>query len=374
MSNILVLNSGSTSIKYKIFDSGKKCLKSGIIDGAADHEKALKDILRQIGDLRGLAAVGHRVVHGGDDFYEPLILNNDNIIRLEKYNELAPLHNPYNLAGIRAAMNFLPEIPQAAVFDTGFFRDLPEEAKNYPLSKDLAERFNIRRYGFHGISHEYAAAAGAKKIGLDLRKVNLITCHLGGGWSIAAIKKGKPIDVSMGFTPMEGLMMMTRSGDIDPGIIFYLLKQGKLPEKDKKSEVVMDFSRSRNHPAATEPGDNETVLSLEEILNNNSGIKGVSGGIGDYKELLRLVSLGNSAAKLAFDMAAYRLVKYIGSYYAVLEGRLDGIIFTGRIGAGNPMTRNAVARKLKFLKCPHIAVEADEELAIAKKIKLLVRG
>ncbi|MFA6106370.1 MAG: acetate kinase [Patescibacteria group bacterium] len=372
MSNILVLNSGSTSIKYKIFNDEEKCLKSGIIDGAADHEKALKDILRQIGDLRDLAAVGHRVVHGGDDFYDPLILDSEKIGRLEEYNGLAPLHNPYNLAGIRAAMNYLPEIPQAAVFDTGFFRDLPEEAKSYALPKDLSDRFNIRRYGFHGISHEYAAMVGAKKLGLDFKKANLITCHLGGGWSVAAIKKGKPIDTSMGFTPMEGLMMMTRPGDIDPGIIFYLLKQGDSAESGGKREAVIDFSRNKDSQTEIGTGTGEAAERLEKILNYSSGIKGVSGGIADYKELLKLVSLGNGAAKTAFDMAVYRLVKYIGSYYAALEGRLDGIVFTGRIGAGNPMTRNAVTRKLKFLKCPHVAVEADEELAIAKKVRVLM--
>jgi acetate kinase len=362
MKNILVINSGSTSLKYKLFDENEKELKSGKLVDVVETEKAVKSILKEIGGLENLIAVGHRVVHGGDKFHKPVLLSDEIIGELEKFNELAPLHNPYNLAGIKAVQGFLPAVPQFAVFDTAFYFDLPEVAKTYAIPKNLAEKYKIRRFGFHGISHEYAmqeaayaltpnpspASAAKRERGARFGKkeimscpCNLITCHLGGGWSVTAIKNGKPVDTSMGWTPMEGLIMMTRPGDIDAGIVVELIKNSSMDE-------------------------------VYNLLNHESGIKGLT-GLDNFQDVLKETSFGYKDAKLAFDLAVYKLVKYIGSYWAVLDGHVDAIVFTGAIGAGNPMTRNAVMKKLKFLgDVPMIVVKTDEELAIMRKIGKLL--
>ena len=222
--SILVINSGSTSLKYKLFNDDNIEIKSNVFTEFASLSHAIKSALKEINDLRGISAAGHRVVHGGDEFIKTEIINDEKLTKLEKYNELAPLHNPYNLAGIREMMDYLPNVPQVAVFDTAFFSDLPEIAKTYALPRDLTKKLNIKRYGFHGISHEFVTQEAACELGKDINKINLIICHLGGGWSISAIKNGKPIDISMGWTPLEGLVMMTRAGDLDPGIIIKLLK------------------------------------------------------------------------------------------------------------------------------------------------------
>ncbi|MEA3464221.1 MAG: acetate/propionate family kinase [Patescibacteria group bacterium] len=344
--SILVINSGSTSLKYKLFDNAEKEIKQGVFTDIASHETAIKNCLREIGDLRGIKAVGHRVVHGGDQFIKPTLINDEVLAELEKFSDLAPLHNPYNIAGIKAVSGFLPETPQVAVFDTAFFADLPEAAKIYALPISMLDKYKIKRYGFHGISHQFAMREAAKQLNRDVKKINLITCHLGGGWSITAIKGGKPIDTSMGWTPLGGLVMMTRAGDLDPGIVVELLR---------REEAKLHIGN---------------LASIENILNRESGIKGLSGGITDYQKLLREVSLGNKQAKLAFDVAIYKLCKYIGAYWAILQGKVDAIVFTGAIGAGNPMTRNAVIAKLKFLNnIPAMAVKANEELMIAKEVR-----
>lgn len=336
MKNILVINSGSTSLKYKLFDENERELKSGKLVDVEDTEKAVKNVLKEIGNLQNLIAIGHRVVRGGGKFFESVLLNNEIIGELEEFNELAPLHNPYNLAGIKAVAGFLPDIFQYAVFDTAFYFDLPEVARTYALPKSLIEKYKIRKYGFHGISHEYAMNEAAEKLGKKIDKLNLITCHLGGGWSVTAIKNGKPVDTSMGWTPMEGLVMMTRAGDIDAGVVVELMKNYGLEETNN-------------------------------LLNYESGIKGLT-GLDNFQDVLKEASLGYKDAKLAFDLAVYRLVKYIGAYWTILEGKVDAIVFTGAIGAGNPMTRNAVMRKLKFLSdIPALVVKTDEELAIARK-------
>ncbi|PIV52097.1 acetate kinase [Candidatus Falkowbacteria bacterium CG_4_9_14_3_um_filter_36_9] len=349
MSNILVINSGSTSIKYKVFDQNEKQLLAGNLNDFNNHENALKQILRKIVNIGEIKAVGHRMVHGGDKFFRSLLINDENISELEKFNDLAPLHNPYNLAGIKASLNFLPHLPQVAVFDTAFYFNLPEIARTYALPKELLKQHKIRRYGFHGISHEYVMSEAAQKLKKPAGKINLITCHLGGGWSITAIKNGRPIDTSMGFTPMEGLVMMTRSGDIDPGLIFYLLHNEAVREEER-------------------------ITSVYHMLNYESGIKGLS-GVKDYQELIRNVSLGNSDCQLAFDIAINRLVKYIGSYWAILEGKVDAIVFTGGIGAGNAMTRNEVKNKIKFLgEVKILSIQTNEELMIAREVRKLVSG
>ena len=346
MSNILVINTGSTSIKFKLFDLEEKELLAGCLEHVEDYDTALKKLLRQVVNFGEIVAVGHRIVHGGDVFFEPTILNDKIISELEKLNHLAPLHNPYNLAGVRAATSFLPEVPQIAVFDTAFFKDLPDYARTYALPKKIIEQYKIFRFGFHGTSHEYAMIKVADELGVKTNKLNMISCHLGGGASIAAIKNGQAVDISSGYTPNEGLVMMSRTGDLDSGIIFQLLKKIEGVDDDAKSDY------------------------LYKILNNESGIKGLTGGIDDFKELIKQVSLGNRDANLAFEVFIYKIIKYIGSYWAVLGGKVDAISFTGAIGAGHPLTRETIMRKLKFLcKINHLTIAPNEELMIAKKIK-----
>lgn len=350
MGNILVFNSGSTSIKYVLFDGQEKQLQGGSFNEVQNYEKTIKKILREIKGIERIEAIGHRVVHGGDKFIMPTVVTEKNLLELEEYNYLAPLHNPYNLEGIKVCLSFLPNIPQIAVFDTAFFADLPAAARRYALPREVADKYNIKRFGFHGTSHKFAALEAAKILGKSLDKLNLITCHLGGGWSITAIKKGIAIDTSMGFTPLEGLVMITRAGDLDPGIIIELIKKsGKTTAEEAAEEV-------------------------SRLLNQESGIKGLS-GLADFQKLLREVSQGEEEARFAFTAAIYKLIKYIGSYWAVLEGQVDAIILTGAIGAGNPMTKNAIKNKLKFLgPVEIISLKTDEELMIAREVKKLAES
>ncbi|MFH1583206.1 MAG: acetate/propionate family kinase [Candidatus Falkowbacteria bacterium] len=343
--SILVINSGSTSVKYKLFSDDEEEIKQGNIGNVADHQAALKQVLRDVGGLQDLSAVGHRVVHGGHKFSKPLLINQDNFLELEQFNNLAPLHNPYNLAGIKAAIGYLPQIKQVAVFDTAFYANLPEISRLYALPVEISEKYKIYRYGFHGTSHKYVMQESAKLLKTEINKINLISCHLGGGWSITAIKNGQPIDTSMGLTPLEGLVMMTRAGDIDPGIIFKLLEE--MPEEINQDKVARVY----------------------DLLNKQSGIKGLA-GVNDFRELLKMVSLGNKEANLAFDLSINHLVKYIGAYWTELEGKAQAIIFTGAIGAGNPMTRNQVMKKIRCLgKLPMLVIKADEELMIMREVK-----
>ncbi|MFA6306265.1 MAG: acetate/propionate family kinase [Patescibacteria group bacterium] len=346
--SILVINSGSTSVKYKLFAGDETEIKQGEITGVTDHQAALKQVLRDVGGLQDLEAVGHRIVHGGHKFFKPLVINQDNFLELEQFNNLAPLHNPYNLAGIKAAVGYLPQIKQVAVFDTAFYADLPEISRLYALPKEISEKYKIYRYGFHGTSHKYAMQESAKLLKTEVSKISLISCHLGGGWSITAIKNGRPIDTSMGLTPLEGLVMMTRAGDIDPGIIFKLLEE--MPEEINRDKLAMVY----------------------DLLNKQSGIKGLS-GVNDFQQLLKMVSLGSQEANLAFDLAINRLIKYIGAYWTELEGKAQAIVFTGAIGAGNPLTRNQVMKKIKCLgKLPMLAVKTNEELMIMREVKELI--
>lgn len=345
---ILAINSGSTSIKYALFNDQEAEIKRGEVENVKDHNTALKSVLRQIGDLRDLKAVGHRVVHGGLKFSEPLLINEKNFSELGQFNDLAPLHNPYNLAGIKATVEYLPQVRQVAVFDTAFFSALPRAAKLYALPVELSEKYGIYRYGFHGTSHKYVLEESAKLLRKEVNKINLISCHLGGGWSITAVKNGLPVDTSMGLTPLEGLVMMTRPGDIDPGIIFRLLKI--MPGEITETKVDL----------------------LYDLLNNDCGIKGLA-GFDNYQKFLASVSLGSEDAKLAFDLAINRLVKYIGAYWTELRGVVDAVVFTGAIGAGNPMTRNQVMEKIKCLgELPVLAIKTDEELMIAREVKKLI--
>lgn len=346
---ILVLNSGSTSLKYKLFQLPNfKILAENYFPEIKDHVSAVKQALREIGDLRDIAAVGHRVVHGGKKFTEPIVVTPAIFEQLSHYNHLAPLHNPYNLAGIKAVSEYLAKIPNVAVFDTMFYKDLPAKTKFYAIPWELSERYEIQRFGFHGLSHAYAAEEAAKKLNIDFAKINLITVHLGGGASITAIEKGKAIDTSMGFTPMEGLVMMTRGGDLGAGVVLKLCQ------------------------IYYEKNPDQACHAVDDLLNHQSGIKGVS-GISNYLDLLKEMSLGNSRARLAFDMFIYRIQKYIGAYFAIL-GQVDGVVFTGAIGSGNPITRKKVCQNLKILEGVNVmAIKTNEEEMAAREVRKLLR-
>lgn len=339
---ILVLNLGSQSIKWKIFDKSSKGLK--LIKGnkrdvfaLKNYEKILEDEMKSIVVYKkDIKKVGHRVVCAGDALRKPAKIDSKTLDEIRKYNKIAPLHNPYNILGIKTATRFFPKAEQIAIFDTEFFSNLPIKSSIYPLPTKINEKYGFKRFGFHGISHEYVAKEGAKIISKRFNSLRIITCHLGGGASITAIKNGKAIDTSLGYSPMDGLMMMTRSGSIDPGIIF---------------ELLNDFSKDR----------------VRHILNYESGLKGISGQK-DMLSLLRRVRKGDKKAKLAFDIFCHQIKKYIGAYFAILGG-CDLLIFTGSIGAGDPKTRNTVCKDLNILKNTKVlAIKTDEELAIIRKI------
>lgn len=349
---ILILNLGSQTIKWKLFDKNLGLIKQGKVN--IKNPKKYKDFL--VSELKKIQKtnktiklIGHRVVHGGPKLRKPIKITPKALKEIKKYNELAPLHNPFNVLGIETCKKVFSKAKQFAVFDTGFFKDLPEKSKICSLPENLRKKYFIRKYGFHGISHEYVSKQAAQKIKKPFNKLKIITCHLGGGASITAIKNGKAIDTSMGFTPLQGLVMMTRTGDIDPGIILYLSK--KIGAK-----------------------------KLHEILNKKSGIKAIC-GLSDMRNVLKAVEKKNppslklrrasKKAKLALDIFVYSIQKYIGSYFAILNG-CDILVFTGAIGYGSKKIRNMICKNMSILKNTKIlAIETNEELAIAQKIKNL---
>jgi acetate kinase len=262
-------------------------------------------------DISEIGAVGHRVVHGGEEFTGSVIVDERVIASIEKYADLAPLHNPSNLAGIRAVQRRLPDIMQIACYDTAFHATIPEVAYMYALPYELYQKYRIRRYGFHGISHRYVARRAAALMGRGKYEVNAVTCHLGNGCSITAVKEGRSVDTSMGFTPLEGVPMGTRSGDLDPAILFYLVDKGY------------------------------TAQELSTLCNKQSGLLGISGLSNDIRSLLELSAQGKERAKLAIDVFCYRIRKYIGAYAAVLEP-LDALVFTGGIGENAACLRKQI--------------------------------
>lgn len=336
---ILVLNCGSQSIKYKIFNDKLNIIESNEFSiNKENYKKKLEKILNNCKN-KDIQIIGHRIVHGGKYFFEPTKLTNKVIKKLKKISYLAPLHNPYNILGIEIAKKIFKGVNNYGVFDTGFFKDLPLVAKIYPLPKDIIKNFCIRRYGFHGISHEYILLKTSELLKKPKNRLNIISCHLGGGGSICAIKNGKPIDISMGYTPLEGITMMTRSGDIDPGIVILLSKH---------------FGTKKTY----------------EILNKKSGLFSICG----FKSMLEILKRKNEnkKCKLAFDIYIYRIKKYIGAYYSIL-GKLDAVVFTGNIGAGKRETRDAICKGLFFLKKAKVlSIKTDEEYLIAKKIKCFI--
>lgn len=349
---ILVINSGSSSIKYQLFLMPQgKSLFSGSVEkiGEAgsefkDHHEGLRFILSQLDEK--VDAVGHRVVHGAEFFKEPTIINKNVISKIRKCFRLAPLHNPPNLEGILACNKLLPGTKQIAVFDTAFYSTLKPEVFVYAIPFEFYKKDKIRKYGFHGTSHAYVAREAARILRRPLNKLKLITCHLGNGCSITAVKNAKAVDTSMGFTPLEGLVMGTRSGDIDPAIIIYLIKN-----------------------------NNITPTEIDNLLNRKSGLLGVSGVSNDYRKLSQEAKKGNKRAKLAVDIFIYRIRRYIGAYIMALKG-VDAVVFTAGIGENVKTLRKRTTQGIDFLKKKPkvLAIHTNEELSIAQQSYKLLNG
>jgi len=348
---ILVINSGSSSIKYKLFEMPKeRLLSKGLIEHIGekgykihDHYTGLKMILRRIDSV---SCVGHRVVHGAEKFKKPVLIGNEVIRDIRQCCEIAPLHNPANLAGILACKKLLPHLKQVAVFDTAFHQTLPDYAYIYGLPYEYYKRFGIRKYGFHGTSHEYVAGEAARILKKPLNKLRIITCHLGNGCSITAVDREKSVDTSMGFTPLEGLIMGTRCGDIDPALVTYIMHKRRLD-----------------------------AHSIDEVLNKASGLKGISGISNDMRLLEMKARMGNRRAKLAIDIFTYRIKKYIGAYTAVMGG-CDALVFTAGIGEHQKKIRERICKGLfsHLKKNPKILViPTDEELMIARQAYKLIK-
>lgn len=319
---VLVLNSGSSSIKYRLVDPGAgTAVLSGHVEQigeggpVVDHAAGLRLIHRRLidsgVDLAAVRAVGHRVVHGGSRFFAPTLITDAVVAEVQRLAELAPLHNPANVIGIEVARKDFPDVPHVAVFDTGFFHSLPSAAATYAIDHGVATRYGIRRYGFHGTSHQYVFGETAAALGRDPAELNTIVLHLGNGASASAVRGGVAVETSMGLTPLEGLVMGTRSGDLDAGVLFHLNRAAGMG-----------------------------VEQLDELLNRRSGLKGLS-GVNDFRELLQRRAAGGAsgeAAALAYDVYIHRLRKYVGAYLAVL-GRVDAIAFTAGVGEHVPDVR-----------------------------------
>lgn len=397
---ILVLNCGSSSIKYQLFkmegdnwdvmakggvekiglkgsflkhekENGEKVLLEGEI---LDHETGIDYILGVmlserhgcLKDMEEIDAVGHRVVHGGETFNSSVFITDEVIAKMESCIDLAPLHNPPNLKGIGAISSLLPHVPQVGVFDTAFHQTMPKHAFMYAIPNSLYTKYGVRRYGFHGTSHRFVSKRACEMQGVDFKTQRIITCHLGNGASIAAIKNGASVDTSMGFTPLEGLMMGTRAGDLDVGAVTYIM--------DK--ELI-------------------GTQSASILFNKHSGMLGVTGISSDMREIQNAMEQGDVNAQLGFDMYTYRIKKFIGSYIAAMGG-VDILVFTGGIGENSVITRQAVCRDMSFMgivideeknqeirgveaeisrsdaKVKVLVVPTNEELVIAQDTKTIV--
>jgi acetate kinase len=325
MSRVLVINSGSSSLRYRLYDGSDEAAdgtverigEDGPDGGPADHEAALATVTDTV-DVAGLDAVGHRVVHGGLRFDGPTVIDDGVVGEIERLVPLAPLHNPPNLAGIEVARRMLPDVPQVAVFDTAFHRTLPAAASTYAIDAEVAHRYDVHRYGFHGTSHAFVSRRAAALLGRPLDELNVITLHLGNGASACAVKGGRSVATSMGLSPLEGLVMGTRSGDLDPAVVFHLARVGGMALDD-----------------------------IDTLLNKRSGLAGLAGA-NDMREILRRRAAGNEAARLAFDVYTWRIRAYVGAYYAVL-GRLDAIAFTAGVGENAAPVREAALAGLTDL-------------------------
>ena len=374
---ILVINCGSSSAKYDLFNvEEESSLCRGIVErigetspeltheitekgkirekvDCPDHHRAIeiirdvltdakKGVLSSVDEVTG---VGHRVVHGGEEFNKSTLIDDRVLKSVEKFSELAPLHNPPSLEGIRGCLKIFRGVPQVAVFDTAFHQSMVEHAFCYGVPYELYEKYGIRKYGFHGTSHRYVSGKAAELLGRPIEDLNMITVHLGNGCSIAAVSGGKSVDTSMGFTPLEGLLMGTRSGDLDPAVVTFLM--------------------------------NKEGLSAEEVndlLNKKSGLLGVSGVSNDMRDILKAMGEENKRAKLAYDIFVYRIKKYIGSYAAVL-GKVDAVVFTAGIGEHVPQIKDSIREHLRPLLgigTEFLTISTNEELLIAKDTHKIV--
>lgn len=319
--NILALNAGSATLKYKLLAMPAEEV---LADGSLDHPggdgivQAAQEAIERCRP-QGIDSVGHRLVHGGARFTEPVRVTPEVMEELRGLRELDPLHNPTETAMIETGLRLLPDVPAVAVFDTAFHRTLPETAWRYALPRDMSDRLHLRRYGFHGLSHQYVSGRLLRCLDRGPEGTRLIVCHLGSGASVCALQDGLSVDTSMGMTPLEGLVMGTRSGDIDPGLLLYLLRSGAM-----------------------------TPEAVDDLLNHRSGLLGLSGRSGDVRELEQAARGGDGNAELALEAFAYRVCKYIGAYAAVLNG-VDAVAFTGGIGERSPSMRNRICRRLAYL-------------------------
>lgn len=377
---VIVLNCGSSSIKYQLFDMPtSRVIAKGLVDkiglkGSAikhkrgghdavviegeilDHQQGIEYLLGimtsykygSIKEISEIQAVGHRVVHAAEEYSGSVMITDEVISALEKASDLAPLHNPPNLKGIYAMKQLLPDVEQVGVFDTAFHQTMPEHSYLYAIPYILYEKYKIRRYGFHGTSHKYVSARACEILGVDISNKKIITCHLGNGSSVAAIENGKSIDTSMGMTPTEGLIMGTRTGDLDPGALLYMATK-----------------------------EDTSIHYTSTMINKFSGLLGISGVSSDMRDLEEAAEKGNKRAALALKMFAYRVKKYIGSYAAALGG-VDIIVFTGGIGERDPATRKRVLADMEFMGVELDSTHADvkgEEVELSSKnskVKVLV--
>lgn len=355
---VLVINCGSSSLKYQLINSdSKEVLAKGLcerigIEGSAitnqskgcdkitkeipmpDHKKAVELVIEALTDektgaiksLSEIDAVGHRVVHGGEKFAEAVLIDDDVIKAIEECNDLAPLHNPANLIGISACKALMPQVKMVAVFDTAFHQTMPSKAYLYGIPYEYYEKYRVRRYGFHGTSHSFVSKRTAEILGRDINNFKVVVCHLGNGASISAVLNGKCVDTSMGLTPLEGLIMGTRSGDIDPAIIEFICKK-----------------------------ENISVEDMNTILNKKSGVLGLSGISSDFRDLLSASEEGNKRATDTLDTYSYNVAKYIGSYITAMNG-VDAIVFTAGVGENNASVRKSVMEYFKYL-----GIEIDDE-------------
>lgn len=377
---ILVLNCGSSSLKfslvelpnYRVITSGnlervgtkEAFIKFELPTGekhradavALDHTQGVEVILGHLTDpqhgflssLSEIEAVGHRLVHGGEVFASSVLITDEVIAQLKKCIPLAPLHNPANIMGINAARQVLPNVPQVGVFDTAFHQTMPKKAYMYGLPYHLYQQYGVRRYGFHGTSHSYVSREAAKLLGLDYSKLKIVTAHVGSGASIAAIDCGQSVDTSMGLTPNEGLIMGTRSGDLDSGIVEFLLEK-----KDFRPEDIADFVQDAERKGTA---TSLTMADVSYMLNKRSGIFGVSCiGSSDMRDIDAAAEGGNELAQLASDMLSYRVKKYVGAYAAALGG-LDVLVFTAGVGENRQLLRQEVCQGLEFM-----GIELDKE-------------
>jgi len=395
---ILVINCGSSSLKYQLIDMNREySLAQGLVERIGmegsiltqkvegkekyiikevmnNHKQAIKLVLEAlidktngvISDMSEITAVGHRVVHGGEKYSKSALIDENVMEAIQHCVKLAPLHNPPNITGINACKELMPNIPMVAVFDTAFHQTMPKIAYIYPLPYELYTKYDIRKYGFHGTSHKYVSAIAAEKMGKDIKDIKIISCHLGNGSSITAIKNGKSIENSMGFTPLEGIAMGTRAGSIDPAIITFLQSELKL-----------------------------SIEEVNDLINKKSGVLGISGVSSDFRDL-EAVANENERAKLALDIFYYKVKKFIGSYVAAMGG-VDCIIFTAGLGENSPLTREAICQGLEYLgvnfdkqknkvrgkfaeintsdsKVKVYVIPTNEELMIARDTEIIVKS